>query len=468
MLGARKLGPGMVVDGYRIEAHLHSGGMAALWKVTRDDLPAPAVMKTPALSDPSDPTGIVSFEVEQMIMPLLTGVHVPRYIAAGGFEEQPYIVMELLAGDSLRARFDQAPLPIDEVARIGSRVATALHSLHHQRVIHFDIKPSNVMFRTGSDGAPAEAVLIDYGLARHERLPDLLAEEFRVPMGTGPYIAPEQVLRDRNDPRSDLFSLGVLLYHLATGQRPFGFPTTIGGLRKRLWQAPVPPRKWRPDVPAWLQEIVLRCLEVDPEQRYGSAAQLAFDLEHPDEVQLTERAERLSTQGWLDGMRKRLRAVTPHEARHSISGQLARAPIVMAAVDVTQDFEPLADAVRAMVRQVMQALPDARVACVTVLKTNRIGMDTTTDSEGRNLHVRRLIELQHWARPLQLPPGRATFHVLESPDLAAALLQYATDNRVDQIVIGSRGPSALKRYLGSVSTEIVSRAECTVTVVRLG
>jgi nucleotide-binding universal stress UspA family protein len=116
----------------------------------------------------------------------------------------------------------------------------------------------------------------------------------------------------------------------------------------------------------------------------------------------------------------------------------------------------------------VQALPNARVACVTVLKTNRIGMDQTTDSEGRNLHVRRLIELQHWARPLQLPPGRATFHVLESPDLAAALLQYATDNRVDQIVIGSRGPSALKRYLGSVTTEVVSRAECTVTVVRVG
>ncbi|WP_028312371.1 serine/threonine protein kinase [Derxia gummosa] len=467
MLGVRKLAPGMLVDGYRIEAHLHSGGMAALWKVTRDDLPEPAVMKTPALSDPSDPTGIVSFEVEQMIMPVLTGPHVPRYLGAGGFEEQPYIVMEMLHGDSLRARFDQAPLPLDEVARIGSLVATALHALHHQRVIHFDIKPSNVMFRRGPDGEPAQAVLIDFGLARHERLPDLLAEEFRVPMGTGPYISPEQVLRQRTDPRSDLFSLGVLLYHLATGQRPFGFPSTVSGLRKRLWQLPVPPRKLRPEIAPWLQEVILRCLEVDPEERYGSAAQLAFDLAHPDEVQLTDRADRTKGNGWLDGFRKRLRAMTPEEAAQSVSTQLARAPIIMAAIDVTQEHEALADAVRAMVRQAMQALPNARVACVTVLRTNRIGMDQTTDSDGRNLHVRRLIELQHWARPLGLPPGRATFHVLESPDLADALLQYATDNRVDQIVIGSRGPSALKRYLGAVSTAVVSRAECTVTVVRV-
>ena len=143
----------------------------------------------------------------------------PRFVAKGDFTRQPYIVMEHIAGDSLRARFDAAPLPLDEVVQIGAKVATALHDLHRQHVVHLDVKPSNIMFRpTG------EAVLVDFGLSRHDLLPDLLDEEFELPMGTGPYMSPEQVQFVRNDPRSDLFALGVMLYHLATGERPFGSP----------------------------------------------------------------------------------------------------------------------------------------------------------------------------------------------------------------------------------------------------
>ncbi|MBR7784736.1 protein kinase domain-containing protein, partial [Undibacterium luofuense] len=97
-------------------------------------------------------------------------------------------VMEQIAGESLRSRFEQAPLPIDEVVSTGIQIAYALHDLHRQHVIHLDIKPSNIMSRNGL------AVLIDFGLSRHDRLPDLLDEEFRLPMGTGPYISPEQVL----------------------------------------------------------------------------------------------------------------------------------------------------------------------------------------------------------------------------------------------------------------------------------
>src|SRR5690606_6692365 len=131
------------------------------------------------------------------------------------------------AGDTLRSRFLQAPLPVDEVARIGASVAQALHALHAQHVVHLDVKPSNIMFRESG-----EAVLVDFGLSRHDQLPDLLEEEFTLPMGTAPYMSPEQVQFVRSDPRSDLFALGVMLYHLATGERPFGQPTTVVGLRK--------------------------------------------------------------------------------------------------------------------------------------------------------------------------------------------------------------------------------------------
>ena len=452
--------PGQVVDGYQLVEQLHRGGMATVWKVARDELTLPAIMKIPLLGD--DPASIVGFEVEQMILPLLRGAHVPRWIAAGGFEQQPYLVMEQLQGESLRARLDGPPLAAEEICLIGTRVAEALHDLHQQHVIHHDLKPSNIMFR--ADGT---AVLIDFGLARHDRLPDLLAEEFRLPMGTGPYISPEQVLHNRTDPRSDLFALGVILYYLATGSRPFGAPTSVRALRNRLYEEPVPPRARQRDFPPWLQEVILRCLEVDPERRYATAAQLAFDLAHPHSVVLTARAAATRGQSTWLRLQRLTRRLAARPSTRTTSQHLNRAPIVMAAVDLSQEWEALADALRTAVRDVLNAAPEARLACVSILKTNRIAMDVTIDAEGNHRHVQRLVQLQHWARPLGLPAGRVTFHVLEAPDPAPAILDYAHANRVDHIVLGSRGASSLRRYLGSVSTQVVAEAACTVTVVKV-
>jgi nucleotide-binding universal stress UspA family protein len=454
------LEPGQQIDRFELQHRLHMGGMASLWCVSRPDLTGPAVIKVPAIQD--DPTAIVGFEVEQMIMPLLGGPHVPRFIAAGGFDEQPYIVMEFIEGPSLRPKLDQSPLAAGEVASIGARVAEALHDLHQQHVIHLDVKPSNILFRAGG-----QAVLVDYGLARHERLPDLLAEEFRLPLGTGPYISPEQVLHVRDDPRSDLFALGAVLYHLVTGQRAFGAPTSVSGLRKRLYLAPTPPRALNPQCPPWLQEIVLRCLEVDPEQRYGSAAQVAFDLTQPHTVALTARAQLTRPIALGHRLRRWWHSLGAEPVRRNVTQQLMRSPIVLAAVDLSQEWEELAEALRVAARRVLQSEPNARLACVSVLRTNRIGLDTFTDEAGRNLHVKRLVELQHWARSLALPANRVTYHVLEAADPAQAIIEYARANRVDHIMIGSRGASGLRRYLGSVSTRVVAEAPCSVTVVKV-
>ncbi|HEX4583185.1 MAG TPA: bifunctional serine/threonine-protein kinase/universal stress protein [Burkholderiaceae bacterium] len=454
------LAAGQRIDSFELQQHLHRGGMASLWRVTRPDLTLPAVMKVPSIED--DPTSIVGFEVEQMIMPLLGGPHVPRFIAAGGFESQPYIVMEYIEGATLRPKLDQAPLPAAEVAAIGKSVAEALHDLHQQHVIHLDVKPSNILFRPSG-----QTVLIDYGLARHEKLPDLLAEEFRLPLGTAPYISPEQVMHVRDDPRSDLFALGAVLYHLATGQRAFGTPTSVAGLRKRLYRAPVPPRALNPDCPPWLQEIILHCLEVDAEQRYGSAAQVAFDLTQPRSVTLTARSDLTRPIPFGQQAGRWLRSLGAVPERRNVTQQLMRAPIVLAAVDLSQEWEALADALRATVRRVLQSEPYARLACLSVLRTPRIGLDTPADEAGRNRHVQRLVQLQHWARPLALPPHRVTYHVLEAPDPAAAIIEYARANRVDHIVIGSRGASGLRRLLGSVSARVVAEAPCSVTVVKV-
>ena len=245
---ARQLAPGDVIGGFRLEQKFHHGGMGTLWKVSRADIAAPLVMKLPFLLPGEDPLTIVSYETEQMIMPRLSGSHVPAFIAAGDFDG-PYVVMELIAGRSLLDRLPELPLPVGEVADLGARIADALEDIHRQRVIHLDLKPSNIMIRDGGSGGAGsgEVVLLDFGLSRHLDLPDLPGEELEGPIGTGVYIAPEQLLDVRNDRRSDLFALGVLLYFFATGTRPFGEPRTIGQWRKRLTRAPLPPRRLRPD-----------------------------------------------------------------------------------------------------------------------------------------------------------------------------------------------------------------------------
>src|SRR5262245_26748869 len=157
--------------------------MATIWRARPPDGDEPVAVKIPHLRYGEDPATVVGFEVERMILPMLTGIHAPRFIA-GGDIDQPYIAMELVPGRSLFTRLGDLPLPPGEVATIGARVARALDDIHGQGVIHHDVKPSNVIMRPA-----AEATLIDFGLSRHARLPDLLAEEFHVPMGTGAYIS---------------------------------------------------------------------------------------------------------------------------------------------------------------------------------------------------------------------------------------------------------------------------------------
>ena len=469
--------PGAVVDGWLLEEKLHTGGMAHLWGVRRapdaEPLPdefagMPLIMKVPRLKGGEDPTAIVGFEVEQMVLPALTGPHVPRFVARGDFTRTPYIVMERIAGPTLRPRLDEAPLAVDEVIEIGSRVATALHELHRQHLVHLDIKPSNIMLRP--DGT---AVLVDFGLAHHDRLPDLLTEEFNLPMGTGPYISPEQVQYVRTDPRSDLFALGVMLYHFTTGERPFGNPETVRGLRRRLYVDPLPPRAIRSDCPPWLQEVILKCLEVKPDRRWPSASQLALALQDPAQVPLTARAQRMQRSSALRRFKRWFFAAGAEPARGApmgVTAQVAKSPLIVAAVDIEGADPALLEKLQQTVRRIVVAEPGARLACLGVMKIARIGMDDKLDRSGQSLHVKQLVGLKHWARPisksLDLDEGRLTFHVLEAPDAAAAIIDFADRNQVDHIVMGARGVSTLRRLLGSVSEQVVARSDCTVTVVR--
>ncbi len=456
------LEPGVLLDGFRLEEILHRGGMATLWRVSRADETMPMLMKVPIITEGEDPAAIVSFEMEQMILPRVSGVHVPRFVAAGDFGVQPYIVMERIPGKTLLPRLPELPLPYDEVAAIGVKIANALDDLHRQHVVHLDVKPSNIMFRP--DG---EAVLVDFGLSHHDQLPDLMQEEFRIPFGTAPYMSPEQLLGVRNDPRSDLFALAVLLYFFSTGVRPFGESQTMYGMRRRLWRDPAPPRQLKSDYPLWLQEIVLRCLEIQPAWRFPTAAQLAFELSHPDQVKLTERSERLKRDSLMTVLRRRLNKDISRAIKlPPLAAQMASAPIIAVAVDPVEGSAQLNDALRGTTARILATLPAARLACLNVLKLGRITIDSTLDQQGHNKRIDRLVALRNWAEPLKLADDRLTAHVLEGVDPARAILEFAEANHVDHIVIGARQNSLLRNLLGSVSAKVAAEAPCSVTVVR--
>lgn len=460
-----RLQPGQIMGQFTILNLVHRGGMAQLYTVQGNEGDQrQLLMKVPVINEGEDPAAIVSFEMEQMIMPRLKGVHVPRWVANGDFSVHPYIVMEQLEGTSLKYYIDEGklPLPFTEVARIAAQVADALESLHRQSVVHLDIKPSNIMFRPSG-----EAVLIDYGLARHRELPDLLQEEFRLPYGTAPYMAPEQVMGIRSDPRSDLFALGCLMYFFATGTRPFGDPQTLKGLKKRLWRDPVPPRALTPDIPPWFQEIVLRCLEVNANRRYPTAAQLAHDLRNPESVELSARAEKLKADSFFTVLKRKgepANSLIAH-AQDEVAAA-SEAPIVAVALDLNTAQGQLAELLQTTVNRIIEKSPDARVACLNVLKLNRIAMDTTLDEEGQSKHVQRLVGLKDWAHPLKLAAGRVTFHVLSAVDPGDAILEYCRVNHVDHVVMGARENSTMRKLLGSVSGKVAAEAPCSVTVVR--
>jgi eukaryotic-like serine/threonine-protein kinase len=454
--------PGAVLDGFVIGECVHHGGMATLWSVTHPDIATPLLMKIPRVAEGEDPAAIVSFEMEQMILPRLRGSHVPAWFATGDFDRQAYVVIERLPGQTLYKRLPDLPLPYEEAKVLGGRIAAALADLHRQNVVHHDIKPSSIMFRESG-----EAVLIDYGLSHHNQLPDLLQEEFRVPFGTAPYMAPERLNGVRDDPRSDIFSLGVLLYFFTTGVRPFGEAETLSGMRRRLWRDPHPPRRLRADYPPWLQEIVLRCLEIEPRNRYPTASQLAFDLVHPDQVRLTARSERLKRDPFMTVWHRRFnQGVAIPMQKSDMAAQLASSPIIAVAVDTIESSEELNAALRRTAARILATSKSARLACVNVLKLGRITIDRTLDEQGHNKHVDRLVALKHWASPLNLDQNGLTVHVLEAIDPASAILEFAAVNHVDHIIIGARQRSGLFARLGSVSSKVAFEAACTVTVVR--
>jgi serine/threonine protein kinase len=200
--------------------------------------------------------------------------HVVPIYAVDEFQGLPYLVMPLIAGESLQDRLDRCgTLKLPEILRIGRQVAVGLAAAHAQGLIHRDIKPSNILLENGVE----RVKITDFGLAR--TVDDASLTHSDVVVGTPQYMAPEQARGEPLDPRSDLFSLGGVLYAMCLGRPPFRAPTALAVLKRVCEDPPRPIRDVDPEVPAWLAAIIEKLLAKDPAGRHGSAAEVAQVLE---------------------------------------------------------------------------------------------------------------------------------------------------------------------------------------------
>ena len=273
---------GLTVSHYRIVEQLGAGGMGVVYKAEDTRLGRSVALKFLPEHLAHDRLALERFQREARAASALNHPHICTIHDIDEADGRPFIAMELLEGEPLRARLAQTRLAMPALVDIGIQLADALEAAHAKGIVHRDIKPENIFVTTRGT-----AKLLDFGIAK------LVTEQAAVAgavtatrVGTGPvavgtvaYMSPEQVRGEALDARTDLFSLGVVLYEMATGTQPFRGTTSGAVLGEILTKAPTAPVKFNPHVPADIERVVNKLLEKDRELRYQSARDVRVDLE---------------------------------------------------------------------------------------------------------------------------------------------------------------------------------------------
>ena len=286
--------PGEKLGPYEILGDLGGGGMARVFRAWDGRLHREVAIKV--IDEDFDMPGIGERFLREARA--ASGLNHPNICTIFDIGEQngaPYLVMELLEGESLRERIDQNALTVDDILRYGAEVSDALAAAHARGIVHRDIKPANIFLVKKPNGT-AQAKVLDFGLAKVERYG---AEEhdfargltsMGATVGTVAYMSPEQARGEDLDARSDLFSLGIVMYEMATGQLPFRGNTSALVFVQLLGQmAPEPIRKLNGEIPADLEAVIMKLLSRSARARYQSATELTDELH--------DLAEKRS--GWL-------------------------------------------------------------------------------------------------------------------------------------------------------------------------
>jgi serine/threonine-protein kinase len=248
---------------YRLGERIGRGGMATVYRAQDEQLDRGVALKMMRADLGEDPLFVQRFEAEARRAASVSHPNVvPVYDV--GVDEAPYMVMELIEGGDLAKVLATGPLPAERAARLAADAAAALQAAHDAGLVHRDVKPGNILLRT--DG---EAVVADFGIARATG-EDSMTKTGAM-LGSVEYFSPEQARGERAGPASDIYALGVVLYELLTGRRPFSGDTPFAVATARLRSGPPDPRVVVADLPPALGEIVTRAMARDPARRFPSA-----------------------------------------------------------------------------------------------------------------------------------------------------------------------------------------------------
>lgn len=278
--------PGTQLDHYRIDARVSGNAMSSLFRATDMETGRQVAIKVPHESLEQDPVRSERFKREHEIGIHMNHPNVMR-IYGDSHRSAPYMVMEWCPGRLLRAILNEdGELAQDRAVKITLGVLRGLEYIHGHGVIHRDLKPENIMV-----DADDNVKLIDFGIASLEGAKRLTFSGFSQALGTPEYMAPEQVKGKRGDVRSDLYSLGVILYEMVVGRPPFQGNTPLAIMNDRLVNHPQPPRMAQPNITPQLQEVIYRAIEREPVNRYRTAHAFAWDLEHLEQIGAEDRDE---------------------------------------------------------------------------------------------------------------------------------------------------------------------------------
>jgi serine/threonine-protein kinase len=296
---------GQTMDGrYRVTDIVAKSGMAYIYKGEDMRDGSIVALKVPFMQFESDPGFYSRFQREQAIGKALDHPYILRIIDDPDLRKsRPYMVMEYLEGQTLGHLMQMLrPMPVADALKIASRICEALHYMHEHEVVHRDLKPDNVMIC--NDGTIR---IMDFGIAKFEGQRRLTFGGFTPAMGTPDYMAPEQVKGKRGDPRTDVYSLGAILYEMVTGSVPFEGPNPFVIMNSRISGDPIAPRQRNADISPQVEEIILHAMARNPQERYASALAMKSELDNPEGVQVSGRASRLVVPSVMQSRWRRLR-----------------------------------------------------------------------------------------------------------------------------------------------------------------
>src|SRR3990172_9423429 len=254
---------------YLLQEQIGQGGVGTVWRGFDSVLERPVAIKL-LNSEGLRLEGRERMLAEARAIARLDRPSIVSVYDAGESNGSPYIVMELVEGQNLH---DRPPGDLREAVQVGGQVCAALEHAHAQGIVHRDLKPENVVI--GRDGM---ARLMDFGIARS--MASRVTQEGHI-VGTVFYLAPEQALGQEFDGRADLYSLGVMLYELTTGELPFTHDDPVAVISQHLHAVPVPPRARNEDIPPALNKLILALMSKDPAARPASAAEVGRSLASP-------------------------------------------------------------------------------------------------------------------------------------------------------------------------------------------